>query len=95
MNCPSCQRENPQAARFCMHCAAAFAPTCAGCGLELPDEARFCPGCAHPVESAEARDPRAYTPMHLAEKILHSINRQEFHRWYLPGDVSVCLHALE
>ena len=80
MNCPSCQGENPLAARFCMHCAAPFAPACASCGTQLPDEARFCPQCAHPVESAESRDPRAYTPKHLAEKILHSKSALEGER---------------
>jgi class 3 adenylate cyclase/tetratricopeptide (TPR) repeat protein len=63
-----------------MHCAAPFAPACAGCGAELPDEARFCPSCAHPVESAESRDPRAYTPKHLADKILQSKSALEGER---------------
>ncbi len=73
MECPTCKRENSASARFCMHCAVPLVPACARCGGELPAEARFCPQCAHPVNAAapapraaEERDPRAYTPKHLA-----------------------------
>jgi class 3 adenylate cyclase len=59
-----------------MHCAAPLGRSCAGCGAALPEGARFCPVCAHPageapqVEAPVARDPRSYTPPHLAERIL-------------------------
>jgi len=56
-----------------------LARLCAGCKADLPDGARFCPQCAHPVEAPTSgpftppdRDPRDYTPRHLAEKILRS-----------------------
>ena len=43
----------------------------------MPEGARFCPQCARPVGEATLpaianRDPRAYTPKHLADKILRS-----------------------
>jgi class 3 adenylate cyclase len=47
---------------------------CTGCQRENPDDARFCNGCGRPVgDTAPApRDPRDYTPRHLAERILVS-----------------------
>ncbi len=47
--------------------------TCPACRRELPADARFCSACGTKLaeaRSAEAPDPRAYTPRHLAEKIL-------------------------
>jgi class 3 adenylate cyclase len=79
VQCPACQLDNPPEARFCMSCATALARLCAGCNADLPEGARFCSQCAHPVEAPTsgpsappARDPRDYTPNHLADKILRS-----------------------
>jgi len=46
---------------------------CDRCGTELRSAARFCDGCGAPATSNSPharRDPREYTPRHLAEKIL-------------------------
>jgi class 3 adenylate cyclase/tetratricopeptide (TPR) repeat protein len=83
MKCPQCQQENPQPAKFCLACATPLARQCANCGTPLPASAKFCLECAHPVGAsrtepgraeAQARfsSPEAYTPKHLAEKILTS-----------------------
>ena len=77
MKCPRCQHESPQGARFCEECAAPLARTCPNCGTLLSATAKFCHACAHPRaagEGAQARfaSPEAYTPKHLAEKILTS-----------------------
>ncbi|HET8577239.1 MAG TPA: adenylate/guanylate cyclase domain-containing protein [Methylomirabilota bacterium] len=82
MNCPRCQHENETGAKFCEECAAPLARTCARCGRHLSETAKFCSECAHPVTSpAEAptpsttprfTSPEAYTPKHLAERILTS-----------------------
>jgi len=85
MKCPRCQHENPQGARFCEECAAALARTCSNCGTPLSATAKFCHACAHPVaagESTPARfaSPEAYTPKHLAEKILTSKSTLEGER---------------
>ncbi len=47
---------------------------CVRCNSELPSSARFCHDCGLPVATAapESPEPRAYTPKHLAEKILTS-----------------------
>src|SRR5262249_32278635 len=51
--------------------------SCAHCGTPLSPTAKFCPECARPMGAGEATpsrfiSPDAYTPKHLAEKILRS-----------------------
>ena len=73
MKCRRCQQENPPLARFCMACASPLARACAGCGADLPAVAKFCPQCARPVDAAApSTAPAAYTPRHLAERIVDS-----------------------
>jgi Double zinc ribbon len=76
MTCPGCQQENPAQARFCMKCGTGLTLACAKCNTELPEGAAFCFACGQPVTSAPSRQrftaPDAYTPRHLAEKILTS-----------------------
>ncbi len=87
MRCPSCQHANRDRALFCEACGASLAPTCRGCGNELRPGARFCDACGQPIASAEGepaaeteREPRDYTPKHLAEKILTSKSALEGER---------------
>jgi len=91
MICPSCDRESPSDARFCMHCGSALARSCSSCGTELPNEARFRMQCGQAVTAAEPvvatapaslpePTPRAYTPKHLADKILRSASALEGER---------------
>jgi class 3 adenylate cyclase len=77
IRCPRCQHENRPQAKFCEECATPLAQTCASCGTQLSPAAKFCSECAHPVVRPAAGEPRfaapeAYTPKHLAEKILTS-----------------------
>jgi hypothetical protein len=75
VNCPACGHENPNHAKFCLECGAAFAMRCARCDTELPAAAKFCLECGQPVEIGAprtVRTPRDYTPKHLADKILQS-----------------------
>jgi len=77
MRCPQCQRDNPPHAKFCLEGGAPLAFTCRKCGAELPASAKFCLACAHPVGTpvagfARLASPEAYTPRHLAERILTS-----------------------
>jgi len=84
MRCLRCQHENPPPAKFCLECGAKLALTCSKCGTELPAEAKYCLECGQPVgvgSPVQSRftSPQAYTPEHLAEKILNS-------RSALPGE---------
>src|SRR5262245_2040874 len=75
MKCPRCQHENPPHAKFCLECGANLALTCAKCQSTLPTGAKFCLECGEPVATSAASRfaaPEAYTPKHLAEKILTS-----------------------
>jgi len=91
MDCPRCPQRNPDDARFCLACGAPFALRCASCGAELPPAARFCFACGRPLggdpanadgtdRSASDRTPLAYTPKHLADKILASKSALEGER---------------
>src|SRR5215475_7433567 len=76
MKCPRCQQENPPQAKFCLGCASPFTLRCANCGTQLPAGAKFCFECATPVSAPGAASrfasPEAYTPKHLAERIINS-----------------------
>jgi class 3 adenylate cyclase len=45
MHCSSCNRENPDDAKFCVGCGSPFAGRCAKCGAENPSDASFCKQC--------------------------------------------------
>jgi Double zinc ribbon/Adenylate and Guanylate cyclase catalytic domain len=87
MKCPRCQHENEAGAKFCEECAAPLARACAHCGRPLSPTAKFCPECAHPTWLSAAPppaqrfdSPEAYTPKHLAERILTSESALEGER---------------
>ncbi len=84
MTCPSCGHENPPDSRFCFECGAGMAVQCPRCGAELPAGVRFCNQCGANTSEAATdrpeRDPRAYTPKHLADKILQSKSALEGER---------------
>src|SRR5256886_8273931 len=77
MHCPRCRHDNAASSRFCTECGARLAASCRSCGAELTEGVRFCGQCGQPVDAKRAGPPRfaspeAYTPRHLAEKILTS-----------------------
>jgi class 3 adenylate cyclase/tetratricopeptide (TPR) repeat protein len=75
LRCSACGNENRGTARFCGACATPLgkAMACPGCGAANPPGQKFCDACGRPMSAFPAeRDPRAYTPRHLAEKILSS-----------------------
>ena len=87
MDCPSCQQSLPDDAAFCGHCGRSLAAerVCGGCGRSNAPAMRFCLGCGTPLGEADEaappeRDPREYTPKHLAEKILTSRSALEGER---------------
>src|SRR5579862_112385 len=81
IKCPSCDVENPAGMGFCGHCGAALVQRCGKCGFDNPARFEFCGKCgvqltdSGPMADAPATRPQkqvplAYTPSHLAEKIL-------------------------
>ncbi|HKW90352.1 MAG TPA: AAA family ATPase, partial [Methylomirabilota bacterium] len=76
VGCPRCRAANPPSHRFCVECGQALPISCPRCGFVQEVGARFCGGCGQPVSvgGPEGRfaSPDAYTPAHLAEKILTS-----------------------
>jgi class 3 adenylate cyclase len=77
VKCPRCQHENRAVAKFCEECGASLARACGSCGAELSATAKFCSECGRPAANQAApqpcfASPEAYTPKHLAEKILTS-----------------------
>ena len=76
MRCPACRYENPPQAKFCLECGAGLVVTCPNCRAELPPSAKFCLECGQRVTPPGAAmvspsaSPAAYTPPHLAERIL-------------------------
>ena len=85
MTCPNCQHANPPGSSFCLGCGAHLALACDSCAAPLPAGSRFCNKCGTQVTgegNAPARltSPDAYTPKHLAEKILTSRSALEGER---------------
>jgi predicted nucleic acid-binding Zn ribbon protein len=75
MKCPRCQHESPADQRFCGNCGARLASSCPKCGAANPPGQKFCGECGtglSPVDARQSATPDAYTPKHLAEKILTS-----------------------
>jgi serine/threonine protein kinase/class 3 adenylate cyclase len=53
VNCPSCNHENRESARFCGACGQPLSKTvrCAGCGTDNPRGQRFCDECGSPLQA--------------------------------------------
>ena len=71
-----CRAENSPGRRFCGECGAPLAVLCGACGFSNEPGIKFCGGCGAPLgatpatATAKFASPDAYTPKHLAEKIL-------------------------
>src|SRR6266545_3069885 len=75
MRCPRCRAENAAGMRFCGQCAAPLVAACPSCGAANPPENKFCGQCAASLAQRPRprfASPDAYTPQHLAERILTS-----------------------
>ncbi|PQP35003.1 guanylate cyclase [Desulfobacteraceae bacterium SEEP-SAG9] len=78
MECPKCQADNREGARFCGKCQTKLSLICPQCKSENPPENAFCDQCGfdlkEPKESTpiDYQEPQSYTPKHLADKILNT-----------------------
>jgi double zinc ribbon protein/adenylate/guanylate cyclase family protein len=82
MRCSHCQHDNRDGARFCAGCGSQLAMVCGACGSQLLPGSAFCDRCGTSLASQSPAPasslapppqmPQAYTPKHLAEKILSS-----------------------
>jgi hypothetical protein len=76
IRCPACGFENASAIKFCGECGGPLTVKCPSCGFANAPVIKFCGECGKPlagaVKESTQRDPRSYTPGHLAEKILTS-----------------------
>jgi class 3 adenylate cyclase/tetratricopeptide (TPR) repeat protein len=90
MQCPQCQHENREDAKFCEECGTRFVHLCPQCEHEVRPQAKFCDECGTPLTASTSastqtapepeREPLSYTPQHLAEKILTSRSALEGER---------------
>ena len=84
MRCPHCQHDNPAAVKFCGECGTRLEFACPACGAANPPENKFCGQCGASLTPTGAiskfASPEAYTPKHLAEKILTSKSALEGER---------------
>jgi class 3 adenylate cyclase/tetratricopeptide (TPR) repeat protein len=84
--CPRCRAANREGRRFCRECGLSFASTCPACGFLNEGHEKFCGGCGRPRAAlpgpAETRfqSPQAYTPTHLAGKIMDARSALEGER---------------
>src|SRR5262249_16673994 len=75
VNCTSCGASNEVDAVFGEECGESFRRECPSCGTSCSPRAKFCRKCraslgGDTVAKTSERDPRSYTPKHLAERIL-------------------------
>jgi hypothetical protein len=78
VTCLRCRADNSAGRRFCGECGAPLALPCGSCGFSNESGIKFCGGCGAPLgavpatATAKFASPDAYTPKHLAAKILAS-----------------------
>ena len=92
MNCPECQFDNREGAKFCLKCGEKLEFKCPSCGMLLPNEAMFCDECGHQLTLPSRPSPKElsfnekiekiqkYLPKGLTEKILSQRDRIEGER---------------
>src|SRR5947207_10276124 len=72
MQCPGCGHANAPSMKFCGECGARLQAVCPACRHANPPGQKFCGECGTVLAAARYASPQAYTPKHLAEKILGS-----------------------
>src|SRR5215471_6370046 len=76
MRCPQCGHENAVEMKFCGECGTRLALVCSECGARNAPAQKFCGECGARLEPGasprQLLSANAFTPKHLAEKILTS-----------------------
>ena len=79
MQCPRCDGDTPEGAKFCIGCGISLTSRCPRCGADTLPRAKFCAECGTPLTAQSPSPPASpypsplrYTPGYLAEKILTS-----------------------
>src|SRR5262249_40399976 len=88
MQCPQCGVDARDGAKFCRKCGTRFERTCPTCGTTVAPDDSFCEECGATLTSRSATtapeptptlqptsrftSPQAYTPPHLAQRIINS-----------------------
>ncbi len=84
MKCPRCQHENADVSKFCGECGTRLETVCPACQAANPPANKFCHECGVALgggpPTPKFTSPDAYTPPHLAEKILTSRSTVEGER---------------
>src|SRR5262245_14316733 len=87
VTCASCGQENREGRKFCSGCGTALAVACSACGTANEPGESFCGECGASLQhvrkpNVEIRtpEPAAWTPKHLADKILHAKSALEGER---------------
>ncbi len=83
MHCLRCRHENPSGVKFCGECGARLEGLCPSCKAANPPTNKFCGQCGATLGQTAASNVislQAYTPKHLAEKILTSKSALEGER---------------
>src|SRR5208282_5564712 len=55
ISCPNCGNQNPEPARFCIECGAAFSVVCPQCAAVNPPQAKFCAQCGAQLSAGQAQ----------------------------------------
>src|ERR1051326_5743290 len=98
MKCSRCEFENPPGMKFCGECGERLQNVCPACKALNPPNHKFCGECGQRLSTVAPREPEpaaqplspapeAYTPKHLAQRILSSREALEGER---KRDASVC-----
>ena len=61
MNCPKCQFENPEDAKFCVECGNKIEIICPNCSSSNSPSYKFCSKCGHKLSLASEAPPKDLT----------------------------------
>jgi class 3 adenylate cyclase/tetratricopeptide (TPR) repeat protein len=78
MQCPKCQTENPEIAKFCIECANPLEIKCPQCGATNPARAKFCMECAHSLKEQAEIPPENQTEPKIESSAFETSGDKDF-----------------